>query len=225
MVSIKSFITTSAVLMAAFTNVQAAVSPSYPSPGTIQTEGQQYNVTWTFDGKNSTQTYQIDFMTGSNDNQTVLANIATGVKADALSYTYTAPYVTPTSAIYFFMFTGSQGDVAWTTRFGLIPAGGNLTTEPEQTQPDAIPWGQGSLDSSASTSTVASSSSAPVSSASNSVVTPAAASSGIATVSASVNSASSAVAGVAAAAASSGSTIIKPALGFVSAAIAGYLSL
>jgi hypothetical protein len=32
--------------------------------------------------------------------------------------------------------TGSQGDTAWTTRFGLIPAGGNLTTEPEQTQPD-----------------------------------------------------------------------------------------
>jgi hypothetical protein len=46
MVSIKSFIATSAVLFAVFTNVQAAVAPSYPSPGTIQTEGQQYNVTW-----------------------------------------------------------------------------------------------------------------------------------------------------------------------------------
>lgn len=46
MVSIKSFLTTSVVLIATFVNVEAAVSPTYPSPGTIQTEGQSYDITW-----------------------------------------------------------------------------------------------------------------------------------------------------------------------------------
>lgn len=46
MVSIKTFLATSVALIATFVNVEAAVSPTYPSPGTIQTEGQSYDITW-----------------------------------------------------------------------------------------------------------------------------------------------------------------------------------
>lgn len=46
MVSFKTFLATSVALIATFVNVEAAVSPTYPSPGTIQTEGQSYDITW-----------------------------------------------------------------------------------------------------------------------------------------------------------------------------------
>jgi hypothetical protein len=46
MVSIKSFITASAAILAAFATVEAAISPTYPQPGTIQTEGTAYDITW-----------------------------------------------------------------------------------------------------------------------------------------------------------------------------------
>lgn len=80
MVSVKTFIATSAALIAAFVNVEAAVAPTYPSPGTIQVQGQSYDITWSmynllidngvvtsfpfffsiaFDGKNASETYQI----------------------------------------------------------------------------------------------------------------------------------------------------------------------
>ncbi|KAG1079206.1 hypothetical protein G6F42_023877 [Rhizopus arrhizus] len=77
MVSIKTFLASSVALIVAFANVEAAVSPTYPSPGTIQIEGQSYDITWTFDGKDPKTTYTIDFMTGSNDVQTKLQTVAT----------------------------------------------------------------------------------------------------------------------------------------------------
>lgn len=46
MVALKSFLTTSVVLIAAFMNVEAAVSPTYPSPGAIETEGKPFDITW-----------------------------------------------------------------------------------------------------------------------------------------------------------------------------------
>lgn len=46
MVSIKTFLASSVALIVAFANVEAAVSPTYPSPGTIQIEGQSYDITW-----------------------------------------------------------------------------------------------------------------------------------------------------------------------------------
>ncbi|KAL9549716.1 hypothetical protein PS6_005922 [Mucor atramentarius] len=59
MVSIKTFFASSVALIVAFANVEAAVSPTYPSPGTIQIEGQSYDITWTFDGKDPKTTYTI----------------------------------------------------------------------------------------------------------------------------------------------------------------------
>ncbi|KAG0743234.1 hypothetical protein G6F57_005870 [Rhizopus arrhizus] len=204
MVSFKTFIT--AALLTAL--AEAAVSPTYPQPGTVQIQGQSYDITWSFDGKNASETYQIDFMTGSNDNQKVLSTVAKGVSANLLKYSFTAPEVSPNSAIYFFMFTGSNGDQAWTTRFGIAAnAGASLTAEPESTQPngDKIPWGIGKLASSSSNSTSAASSAvvASASAASSAIPSAAAVSSPIAVSSAVAPSSAAASSAAASSAASS----------------------
>lgn len=46
MVSLKTFLSSSVALIAAFATVEAAVFPSYPFPGSIQNEGQTYDITW-----------------------------------------------------------------------------------------------------------------------------------------------------------------------------------
>ncbi|KAG1404217.1 hypothetical protein G6F60_004495 [Rhizopus arrhizus] len=207
MVSFKTLV----VAALAATIADAAIAPSYPQPGTVQVVGQSYDITWTFDGKDANQTYQIDFMTGSNTQQTVLKTIATDVPANRLKYSFVAPAVHPYSAIYFFMFTGSNGDQEWTTRFGIVPnANTNLTAEPESTQPDgqAIPWGNGTLASNSTTNSTASSA---VSSSAD--VVAAAASAPTETL----------VPIVQALAETSSGSIVKPMLSFVAAGVAGYM--
>ncbi|CAO0797971.1 unnamed protein product [Mucor circinelloides] len=241
MVSIKTFLASSVALIVAFANVEAAVSPTYPSPGTIQIEGQSYDITWTFDGKDPKTTYTIDFMTGSNDVQTKLQTVATKVPASQLKYSFVAPQVSPNSAIYFFMFTGSDGVSAWTTRFGIAGADGKLVAETEKTQPngDAIPWGTGKLLSGAAVSANASSSvsaSVAVSSAASSA-SAASSSANIAVAVASTSGSASAavtpaattpvpsVAQVVSNKDSSSAAMVKPALTLVSAAVAAYFAL
>lgn len=46
MVSFKSLVFASAAILATFVTVEAEISPSYPEPGTIQTEGTAYDITW-----------------------------------------------------------------------------------------------------------------------------------------------------------------------------------
>ncbi|KAF1802204.1 hypothetical protein V8B55DRAFT_1477953 [Mucor lusitanicus] len=243
MVSIKTFLASSVALIVAFANVEAAVSPTYPSPGTIQIEGQSYDITWTFDGKDPKTTYTIDFMTGSNDVQTKLETVATKVPASQLKYSFVAPQVSPNSAIYFFMFTGSDGVSAWTTRFGIAGADGKLVAETEKTQPngDAIPWGTGKLLSGGAAAANASAASVPAT-ASVSSVAPVASSSAVsssADIAAAVASSSASAAVVPAAATtpvpsvaqvvsnkdSSSAAMVKPALTLVSAAVAAYFAL
>ncbi|CAO3654709.1 unnamed protein product [Mucor fragilis] len=242
MVSIKTFLASSVALIVAFANVEAAVSPTYPSPGTIQVEGQSYDITWTFDGKDPKITYTIDFMTGSNDVQTKLETVATKVPASQLKYSFVAPQVSPNSAIYFFMFTGSDGVSAWTTRFGIAGADGKLVAETEKTQPngDAIPWGTGKLLSGSSVSANASSSvpaTASVSSvapvASSSVAVSSSADIAVAVASSSASAAVvpaattpvPSVAQVVSNKDSSSAAMVKPALTLVSAAVAAYFAL
>jgi hypothetical protein len=55
MVSFKTFLATSVVLVATFVNVEGAVSPTYPSPGAIQTEGQPFDITWSMYYNNKQQ--------------------------------------------------------------------------------------------------------------------------------------------------------------------------
>ncbi|KAI9276101.1 hypothetical protein BY458DRAFT_539285 [Sporodiniella umbellata] len=237
MVSFKVF--TFAALFTAI--AEAAVAPSYPSPGTIQVQGQTYDITWTFDGKNPNQTYKIDFMTGSNTAQKVLKTIAKDVPANSLKYSFTAPEVSPNAAIYFFMFTGSDGDTAWTTRFGIVPsANAKLTTEPESTQPggEKIPWGVGQLAGSNSSAAVSSASVSAAAVASSPAISSVAvaSSSGVISSSAVVVSSSAVVAssgviassGVvaspspAAGTKTSAGSLLEPTLSFLAAGLAGY---
>ncbi|KAG2230106.1 hypothetical protein INT48_002460 [Thamnidium elegans] len=218
MVSLKTFLSTSVALIAAFVAVEAAVAPTYPFPGTIQTEGQSYDITW-------------NFMTGSNDVQSVLSTVATDVDPAALKYTFVTPQVSPHAAVYFFMFTGSDGDVAWATRFGIVGADGKLEAEEKKTQSDGskIPWGIGkllSVDSSSSSSSnnttapatpSAETTPSPVESpVENEVVTPPAASSSVSSVAQVKNAETTAA---------NGASMVKPVLTLASAAIAGYLAL
>ncbi|KAL9549715.1 hypothetical protein PS6_005921 [Mucor atramentarius] len=180
-------------------------------------------------------------MTGSNDVQTKLQTVATKVPANQLKYSFVAPQVSPNSAIYFFMFTGSDGVSAWTTRFGIAGADGKLVAETEKTQPngDAIPWGTGKLLSGAAVSANASSS-APASVSVSSAASSASAASSSADIAVAVASTSGSVSAAVTPAAttpvpsvaqvvsnkdSNSAAMIKPALTLVSAAVAAYFAL
>ncbi|KAI9312844.1 hypothetical protein BX666DRAFT_1982485 [Dichotomocladium elegans] len=150
----KTFLSTAAAVAALVSSATASMAPTYPSPGTVWTSGQEYTLTWTDDSTapdfaSGWTNFKIQFMTGSNLNQTVLSTVATDLDATKISsYTWTAPEVDPNSAIYFFMYTNADGVAAWTTRFGIVAkAGDALVPETETVQPDgpAIPWGNGKL--------------------------------------------------------------------------------
>ncbi|KAI9323671.1 hypothetical protein BX666DRAFT_1889237 [Dichotomocladium elegans] len=161
----------SLLITALAATVFATMAPSYPDPGTIWTAGKSYSILWADDGtapsiNQSWTSFKIDFMTGSNDNQTFLTNVATGLDGSKISsYTWTAPNVDPYAAVYFFMFTNAAGESAWTTRFGIVAKDGDtLAAEPEKTQPNgqAIPWGNGHLASASAAATAAATSSSAV---------------------------------------------------------------
>ncbi|RCI01943.1 hypothetical protein CU098_007126 [Rhizopus stolonifer] len=131
--------------------VCANMAPNYPEPGTVWKTGKQYTITW-FDDKQSPhmkkswKNFKIDFMTGDNDNQKFLQNVATNLDASKTnSFNWTAPEVEPHASVYFLMFT--NGENAWTTRFGITGPEGKLDKPEHSTQPDgaSIPWGVGKL--------------------------------------------------------------------------------
>ncbi|KAL0076786.1 hypothetical protein J3Q64DRAFT_1840633 [Phycomyces blakesleeanus] len=185
MVFANTLLATSALIMAAFSSVQASIAPSYPSPGTVWTEGKEYEILWADDGTSPSlssgwSNFTIDFMTGDNLQQTRLSTVATGLNgAKASSYKWTAPTVTPHAAIYFFMFTNGADGSAWTTRFGIVGADGALAEPTNSTQSDGskIPWGTGSLakgssSESSSTASSAAGGASMISSASSPAVAP-----------------------------------------------------
>ncbi|KAG2218481.1 hypothetical protein INT45_011662 [Circinella minor] len=151
----KSFITTSAVVMAFVSGIAATMAPNYPQPGTVWTAGKEYQITWADDGEGAKlpegwTNFNIEFMTGDNLNMIPLTSVATGVDASKGStYTWTAPQVEPYSAVYFLQFTNDKGEKAWTTRFAIVAQDGQTPApEPEKTQPNGgenIPWGVGKL--------------------------------------------------------------------------------
>ncbi|RUS13009.1 hypothetical protein BC937DRAFT_86499 [Endogone sp. FLAS-F59071] len=162
--------------LALATFVSATLAPSEPDPTTVWHPGQAGVITWADDNTAPLipaewTNMTIDFMTGDNLNQiNVLGaghHVATGVDASKSStYTWTCPTVSPPSQIYFFMFTSGDGKYeAWTTRFTITAADGTTVVAPtNSTQPapdnETIPWGIGTIVSSASTSAAAASSSA-----------------------------------------------------------------
>ncbi|KAI8982440.1 hypothetical protein BDF20DRAFT_866944 [Mycotypha africana] len=133
--------------------VYANMAPSYPEPGTVWKEGHNYEITWFNDKQEPSidkawRKFKIEFMTGDNYDQKLLKVVARDLDGTQLkSYNWTAPQVTPHSAVYFFKFTNDKGQSAWTTRFGIVGADGSLEKPEHITQPGGakIPWGVGKL--------------------------------------------------------------------------------
>lgn len=143
---------------------------------------------------------------------------------------------------------GSDGVSSWTTRFGITTPGGTLSKEPNAVEPngDKIPWGTGKLlggfgtaGGAAAGNTTTASTTAPVVASSPVVVAAANASSSPAVaatpatasaattpvVAAAGNSPVPTVAQVAPAASTNAGSMVKPALGLISAVVAGYFAL
>ncbi|KAI8343171.1 hypothetical protein BC941DRAFT_410599 [Chlamydoabsidia padenii] len=155
---------------------EATMAPSYPSPGTVWKSGQQYDILWDDDKTSPSiatgwKDFKIDFMTGDNNQQIFLTNVASNLDGTKITkYTWTAPEVKPNAAIYFFMFTNAAGDSAWTTRFGITGADGQLATPEHATQPtgEKIPWGVGALAAGGNSTAPAGNSTQPATSAASS---------------------------------------------------------
>ncbi|CAO3678631.1 hypothetical protein G6F70_007195 [Rhizopus microsporus] len=134
-----------------FQYIHADMAPSYPEPGTVWKAGHQYEIVWEDDhhgSMNAWKKFRIDFMTGDNDHQRFLMNVARNLDATkTTSFNWTAPTVSPAAPIYFFMFTNDKGENAWTTRFGITGEDGKLAKPQYTTQPDGskIPWGVGKI--------------------------------------------------------------------------------
>ncbi|KAI9306135.1 hypothetical protein BJ944DRAFT_178772 [Cunninghamella echinulata] len=132
--------------------VKADMAPSYPEPGTIWQEGEEYDITWENDGNepnmNSTwNDFRIDLMTGDDDNQVFITTIADNLTATDMKYHYKAPTVEPHAPIYFLMFTSATGENAWTTRFAIVGQDKRQDVPENAAQPNGnkIPWGVGKI--------------------------------------------------------------------------------
>ncbi|ORY91186.1 hypothetical protein BCR43DRAFT_498666 [Syncephalastrum racemosum] len=133
----------------------ANMAPSYPEPGTVWTAGKEYEILWEDDGvkpdMKKWKNFKIDLMTGDNNDQKFLTNIASNITSPKpMSLKYTAPDVEPHAPIYFLMFTNEDGESAWTTRFAIVGTDGKQEQPAHATQPqgEKIPWGVGKLLSS-----------------------------------------------------------------------------
>ncbi|KAI0831897.1 hypothetical protein BC628DRAFT_1415391 [Trametes gibbosa] len=137
-------------LLAGAAVVSADPTPSAPGPGDVFREGGQCTLAWDVDPTGTWTEMNVELMTGDNFNMIHLTTVAKldGTDASKTTYSYDCPQVTPNSAIYFYQFTSpSSANRTWTTRFAIGNNDGNVTPEPNATQPNgqAIPWGAGQL--------------------------------------------------------------------------------
>ncbi|TKY90927.1 hypothetical protein EX895_000925 [Sporisorium graminicola] len=134
----------------------ASTAPSPLTPSTTA-EGSPLLIQWDQATSQAWKSMEIKLMTGSNQNMTELYTVAAGVdgtSSGAGKLLWTAPNVSPNSAIYFFQFTHGGEDPTWTTRFAIADTTGAVTSPPYAKQPEgpAIPWGLGKIVSAASSS-------------------------------------------------------------------------
>ncbi|KAG9298473.1 hypothetical protein G9A89_003696 [Geosiphon pyriformis] len=108
--------------------------PTSPDGSTILKPGQEATITWKEDGKapplSTFDELQIDFMTGADLKQTVLANVGTVPGTDG-KIKFTIPAVEPAGKIYFFRFQFNTRQF-FTTRFIITDAEGKY---PPSTNP------------------------------------------------------------------------------------------
>ncbi|KAL5530563.1 hypothetical protein ACEPAF_6821 [Sanghuangporus sanghuang] len=153
--------------------VSAQVQPTTPGPNETYTAGANCAIAWVPDSSGSWTNVTIDLMSGSNNNMSLVTNVATGLDGTDKTLTpfsWTCPEVNPYSTIYFYQLTNGD-DIstrAWTTRFTI--ASPSNETEPAENpqQPDgeSVPWGIGRLingKSVANSSTTTSASSSSIS--------------------------------------------------------------
>ncbi|KAH9938164.1 uncharacterized protein B0H18DRAFT_924720 [Fomitopsis serialis] len=138
----------------------ADVNPTAPGPNQSFIAGSNCTLEWDADTSGTWKNMSIDLMSGSNDNMSTVTNVASaldGTDTSLSPYNWTCPEVDPYSAIYFYQFTngGNESDSQWTTRF-TIASSSNTSVSPEHSQQpngDQIPWGDGALASSNTTTT------------------------------------------------------------------------
>ncbi|CDU23325.1 uncharacterized protein SPSC_01954 [Sporisorium scitamineum] len=192
-------------------SLSAATAPSPLTPSTTN-EGSPLLIQWDTTTSQTWKSMEIKFMTGSNQNMTELYTVATGVdgtSSGAGKLLWTAPNVSPNSAIYFFQFTHNGQDPTWTTRFAIADTTGAVTWPPYAKQPEgaSIPWGQGRIVSGAVSAASSSNSSSSSSASASGWITSASATGSSASASASsISSSSSASASQSSASVSSSSS-------------------
>ncbi|KAF9945967.1 hypothetical protein BGZ70_003474 [Mortierella alpina] len=110
------------------------VYPETPVGDTVWRPDSNVTISWSDDkvapSLSSKPVFDIFLMTGSDDNQTKLATIASNVKGGTTkSVNYMVPHVSPPGQIYFLMFETKDGKgMAWATRFTITDAEGNPGT-------------------------------------------------------------------------------------------------
>ncbi|KAJ3553280.1 hypothetical protein NM688_g3698 [Phlebia brevispora] len=135
-----------------FTRALSELTPTAPGPGQTFNAGSECTIEWQADESGTWTNVTIDLKSGSNDNQTLVTNVVSGLDGTDSSltpYTWTCPEVDPYSAIYFYEFTnnGDTSTAQWTTRFTIASPTDDSVTPPNSVQPngDPIPWGSGHL--------------------------------------------------------------------------------
>ncbi|PCH41034.1 hypothetical protein WOLCODRAFT_131665, partial [Wolfiporia cocos MD-104 SS10] len=128
------------------------LTPTAPGPNQTFAAGSNCTLSWNADTNGTWKNVTINLMSGSNNNMSVVTNVAWGLDGTNSSlspYSWTCPEVDPYSDIYFYQFTNGN-DLAnskWTTRF-TITSPSNVSVPPEYSQQpngDHIPWGIGVL--------------------------------------------------------------------------------
>ncbi|KAI4526547.1 hypothetical protein K523DRAFT_310826 [Schizophyllum commune Tattone D] len=132
-------------------------TPTAPGPGDVFAAGGNCTIQWAADQSGSWNNVTIDLMSGSNNNMSFVANVASGLDGTDASNTpfnWTCPDVDPYSDIYFYQFTNGEDrmDAKWTTRFTISSSSGEVDPPENPTQPDGsqIPWGVGHVSNSTS---------------------------------------------------------------------------
>ncbi|KAE9410602.1 hypothetical protein BT96DRAFT_912738 [Gymnopus androsaceus JB14] len=154
------------VLLLAFLSeiVAGTFTPTAPGPNYTVNAGSPCVIEWVSDPSWTNLT--ITLMSGNNYQMVPVTTVASGLDGSDASlspYKWTAPKVTPYSAIYFFQFTNGDdtANSTWTTRFTIASPSGQSTPPANSTQPNggAIPWGVGTLASNSGSTTTTSPSS------------------------------------------------------------------
>ncbi|KZV75194.1 hypothetical protein PENSPDRAFT_624991 [Peniophora sp. CONT] len=131
-----------------------AMIPTGPGPKDVFTAGQNCTIQWTTAAGPAWDGFDIDLMSGSNTNMTLVTNVTQGVdatNASASPFNWTCPEVEPYGKIYFYQFTSksNSSDKQWTTRFTIQSPDGQSEPPAHVSQGygqyGTVPWGQGHL--------------------------------------------------------------------------------